>query len=113
MHEMALCESLLDVIEEQASAQSFTRVRRVRLEVGPFSGVEIEALRFAFDVIVKNTLADGAALEIIEVEGKGLCLDCNETVMIEDRLSACPECNGTNVRVTGGYELRIKELEVE
>jgi hydrogenase nickel incorporation protein HypA/HybF len=101
------------VIEEQASAQSFTRVKRVRLEVGPFSGVEIEALRFGFDVVVKNTLADGAALEIIETKGKGRCLDCNKLVMIGDRLSACPECSGSNVRVTGGHELRIKELEVE
>jgi hydrogenase nickel incorporation protein HypA/HybF len=113
MHEMTLCESLLEVIEEQARIQSFTRVRRVRLEVGPFSGVEIEALRFAFDVVVKDTGVEGAALEIIEVEGKGRCLDCNKTVMIGDRLSTCPECSGTNVRVTGGYELRIKELEVE
>jgi hydrogenase nickel incorporation protein HypA/HybF len=113
MHEMSICESLLDMIEEQAKAQAFTRVRRVRLEVGPFSGVEPEALRFGFDVVTNGTLAEGAALEIIATEGKAWCPDCNQAVTLTDRLDGCPCCGGVRVQVTGGKELRIKDLEVE
>ncbi len=69
MHEMALCESILELIEEQARAQRFTRVSAVALEVGRLAAVEIEALRFGFDVVMRGSLAEKARLEIIETEG--------------------------------------------
>ena len=47
MHEMSLCESIMQIIEE-AQRQGFKRVIRVRLEIGRLSGVEIEAMRFRF-----------------------------------------------------------------
>lgn len=113
MHELAICESLLGLIEETAKAQDFRRVTRVRLEVGPFSGVEIEALRFGFDVVARGSLAEAAALDIIVTEGKAWCLDCNNAVALADRLEGCPVCGGYQLQVTGGKELRIKDLEVE
>ena len=60
MHEMALCESLLQAMEEAGRANGFSRVSRVRLEIGRFAGVEVEALRFGFDVVTRGSLADGA-----------------------------------------------------
>ena len=63
MHEMALCESIRRTLEEQSRAHKFSKVKRVCLEVGPFSGVEVEALRFGFDVVMRGTLADGAKLD--------------------------------------------------
>lgn len=113
MHELSICESLLGVIEDQAKAQDFRRVMQVRLEIGPFSGVEVEALRFSFDMVTKGTLADGAGLEIIETEGKAWCFGCNEAVTITSRIEGCPNCGSFHLQVTGGKELRIKDLEVE
>ncbi|MBO5996757.1 MAG: hydrogenase maturation nickel metallochaperone HypA, partial [Acetobacter sp.] len=49
MHEISLCESLLDIIGDCAKRDGFTRVRRIVLEIGPFAGVEISALRFGFE----------------------------------------------------------------
>ena len=69
MHEMSICEGILTVMEEQASIQQFKRVISVWLEIGPLAGVEIEALRFGFDVVTRNSLAEGARLEIIEMSG--------------------------------------------
>jgi len=112
MHEMSICESILGVIREQARAQNFTRVDRISLEIGPLAGVEIEALKFGFDVVMRNTLADGARLEIIETEGRAWCMPCGQTVAIAQRFDACPECGSHQLQVTGGEELRIKEMEV-
>ncbi|MCB2004104.1 MAG: hydrogenase maturation nickel metallochaperone HypA, partial [Rhodoferax sp.] len=41
MHEMSLCESIMQIIEDEAQRQGFERVIRVRLEIGRLSGVEI------------------------------------------------------------------------
>lgn len=113
MHEMALCESILQIIEEEARAQGFVRVKRVRLEAGPLSGVEPEALRFGFDAVTRGSLAEAATLEIIEAPGEAWCFSCGRTVIIESRGSPCPACGGWLLQVTGGEQLRIKDLEVE
>ncbi len=113
MHEMSLCEGILQVMEEQARVQNFMRVNTVWLEIGQLAGVEIEALRFGFDVVTRGSLADGATLEIIETPGQAWCLNCSKTVPVSQRFDACPECGGYQLQITGGDEMRIKELEVD
>lgn len=113
MHEMSLCEGILSILEDQAKAQSFARVTMVRLEIGALSGVEIPALRFGFDAVMRGSLADGARLEIVEEPGQAWCVDCSRTVLIQQRYDACPICGGVRLRVTGGESMRVKELEVE
>ena len=113
MHEMSLCESILGVIEQQAVAQSFARVNRVRLEIGPLAGVETEALRFSFDVVTRGSIAEGAVLEIIEPPIAAWCMQCGEPVEVRQRHDACPRCASHQVQITGGDELRIKDMEVD
>lgn len=112
MHEMSLCEGILQIIEDKAASDGFTEVRRVRLEIGRFAGVEVEALKFGFDVVMKGSVAERASLDVIEVPGQAFCFDCAETVTIEERFQPCPVCGGHRLSPTGGDEMRIKELEV-
>lgn len=112
MHEMSICEGILMALEDAAKREGFQRVEKVRLEIGRFAGVEVDALRFGFDVVMKNSLAAGAELEIIELPGKALCFDCGETVEIEHRLDPCPNCSSGKLTPAGGDEMRIKDLEV-
>ncbi|WP_028877925.1 hydrogenase maturation nickel metallochaperone HypA [Terasakiella pusilla] len=112
MHEMSICESILQIMEDQAQAQNFTKIEKVRLEIGPFSGVELEALRFGFEVVTRNTLAENCVLEIIETKGQAWCMECADTVQINERYEACPKCGGHQLQVSSGDELRIKDMEV-
>lgn len=113
MHEMSLAEGVLQVIEDNAKINGFSRVKTVWLEIGEMAGVEVEAMRFCFDSVVKGTLADGARLEIVATQGQGRCLTCGETVLLRLRYDPCPLCGGYPVEPTGGLEMRVKELEVE
>jgi hydrogenase nickel incorporation protein HypA/HybF len=112
MHEMALCESILLTLQDQARVHGFDTVRRVRLEIGRFACVEHAALRFGFDVVTRGSLAEGAALEIDALPGRAHCFDCGAAVEVEDRLAPCPACGGARLSPTGGDEMRIKDLEV-
>jgi hydrogenase nickel incorporation protein HypA/HybF len=47
MHEMALAESVIQIVEETARRNAAAGVRAVWLEIGRLSHVEPEALRFA------------------------------------------------------------------
>ena len=112
MHEMSIAEGIRGVIEEAARQGGFDRVTRVRLEIGRFAGVETRALDFAFEVVMRGSVAEGAALEIAELPGQALCFDCGETVALADRLDPCPLCGGGRLVAQGGDEMRIKDLEV-
>lgn len=113
MHEMSICESIVSVIEQQAVAQSFAKVNRVRLEIGPLAGVELEALNFSFDVVTRGGIAEGAALEVIEMPVTGWCMPCAGPVKVQQRYDACPDCGSYQIQITGGEELRIKDMEVD
>jgi hydrogenase nickel incorporation protein HypA/HybF len=45
--------------------------------------------------------------------GTGWCIDCSQSVPMSDKLAGCPRCGGYRVQVTGGTEMRVKELEIE
>ena len=113
MHEMSLCEGILQILEDNAASQRYQRVKVVWLEIGALSGVEPEAMRFGFDVVMKGTLADGARLEIIDVPGAAWCMQCAATVAVQQRFDSCPRCGGYQLQISGGEAMRIKELEVE
>jgi len=113
MHEMALTESIVEIVSEEARKQGFGRVRVVRLRVGAMAQVEPEALRFCFDAVSRGTVADGAALDIIRAPGEGWCHNCGKSVPLQERFGACPDCGRRDVQMTSGDELRIEELEVD
>ena len=113
MHEMSLCESILQVLEQQAVAQQYQKVRTVWLEIGALSSVEVEALRFSFDVVMQGSLAEHAQLEIIDVPGQAWCMPCARNVAVEQLYDVCPHCGSHQLQVNSGDQMRIKELEVE
>lgn len=113
MHEMALAEGVLQIVQDAAKREGFRRVRAVWLEVGCLSSVEPEAMRFCFDVVTRQSVADGARLEIVETPGAAWCMQCSEPSPIGAIGDACPRCGSYQLQVTGGTEMRVKELEVD
>ena len=57
--------------------------------------------------------ARGATLEIIETPGIAWCMACSKSVEIKQRYEPCPSCGSYQLQVTGGEEMRVKELEVD
>ncbi|MCP4487926.1 MAG: hydrogenase maturation nickel metallochaperone HypA [Gammaproteobacteria bacterium] len=113
MHEMSLCQGILQVLETESQKQGFGCVKNVWLEIGDLAGVETESLLFCFDAVTRDSLADQAKLNIIHTPGSAWCLKCAKTVNVKQRFDECPQCGSYQLQVTGGDEMRIKELEVE
>lgn len=113
MHELSLAEGIIELLENQAKTQQFSRVKQVWLTIGELAGVEVDALTFCLDVVSKNTLADGALFHLLREPGRGWCMACSQEVSLSVRFDACPHCGKYQVQVTGGDEMRVSELEVE
>ncbi len=62
MHEMSLCEGILQILEAESQKQNFSKVNLVRLEIGTLSHVEPEAMKFCFDAVTRGTLADSTGI---------------------------------------------------
>jgi hydrogenase nickel incorporation protein HypA/HybF len=112
MHEMALAEGMLEIVESAARANAAARVSLVRLELGALSQVEPEALRFSFDVVTRGTLAEGAQLEFLPIAGRAWCMPCGESVVLPRLGEACPRCGSYQLQVTEGDEMRVKDIEI-
>lgn len=113
MHEMSLAEGVLQLVEETAQRENAQRVKLVVLEIGRLSSVEPEALRFCFEAVTHGSIAQDAALEILDVPGAGWCMPCGETVPMMESYGACPKCGSYQVQPTDGTEMRVKEIEIE
>jgi hydrogenase nickel incorporation protein HypA/HybF len=108
MHELSIANGIVEICAEHAGD---ARVTRVRLEIGQLSAVMPDAVRFCFDVCARNTVVEGAALEIIETPGRAVCRDCGCEVALVQLVGRCV-CGSANLRVIAGEELKIREMEV-
>jgi hydrogenase nickel incorporation protein HypA/HybF len=110
MHELALTQSIVEIVLDRAGAEGMERVTRVVVEVGTAAGVDTEALRFCFDAATHATLAQGAALAIETIPLRAVCRDCGTEFQAESLMTECPRCHAYAPRFTAGQELRVKEF---
>ncbi len=112
MHEMALAESVLAIVEQAARAHAAARVRSVRLEIGALSHVAPDALRTCFDVVKQRSIADGASLEISSTPGAAWCMPCGKRVPLAARGDSCPDCGSYQLQVAEGEQMRVRDIEI-
>lgn len=117
MHELAIAESILKIAEEELRSHGCTRLKSLKVTVGVLSGVVPESLKFGFDALVRGTVHEGAALEIIPIPLKLRCGSCGAEFEGErevGELSPCPSCGEMlGHSVLTGKELQVSWLEGE
>jgi len=112
MHEASLAGGVLQLVEDAAQREGFTRLVSLRLEAGALAGVDVRALRFALESLAPGTLLQGARLDIETPPGLAACLDCGQTVAMAQRGDACPLCGSFQLQPTGGQALRVLDMMV-
>ncbi len=113
MHELSIAENLVAIINDEATKYNATSVIKVSLHIGQLSGVVPDALRFAFEVCTKGTIAENATLEIKEIPTVGHCHGCSKEFKMHDPVVLCPYCRSTDVELVAGRDLKIESMEIE
>lgn len=112
MHEVGIIESALDVIRREAERHQAAQVARVVLRIGALSGVEPEALRFAFAAVTPGSVAEGAELEIELIPARAHCHACDADFTVDTGfIFQCPRCSALSGDVRSGRELELARLE--
>jgi hydrogenase nickel incorporation protein HypA/HybF len=112
MHELAIAQSMVEIIEATARVERVTRVDEVRLVVGALSAVDPQALRFCFDVVTRGTVAERAALEIATEAASAWCGRCGEGFAVSELPPVCARCGQDGSDLQGGTGIRIAQMEV-
>ncbi|KAB2951776.1 hydrogenase maturation nickel metallochaperone HypA [Heliorestis acidaminivorans] len=115
MHEMALMESLVSVLREEAEKNDIKEIKKVKMTVGTLTHALPSALQFAFTVLRESTpFAPLATLEIETVSAQAKCLACAQTFDVSDEyLFTCPHCQAFTIKIIAGRELKIDYFEGE
>jgi hydrogenase nickel incorporation protein HypA/HybF len=112
MHELAVCQALLDEVERIARARHAERVAAVRVRVGELAGVEPELLQRAYEVARAGTLARDAALAIEDSPVRVYCQSCgNESAARAQRL-LCAFCGDWRTKLIAGDELTLMSVDL-
>ena len=119
MHEFSVMSEIVKGIIDEAEKRNALRVERVTVEIGEYTMLGKEQLRFAFDVVSKGTLLENAELDLRTVAGTIEC-ECGfegEVPPAEDTphkslpIMECPKCGGV-AKIVGGRECVIRDIRM-
>ena len=113
MHELAIAQGIIQIVDSEAKKKGFQRVLEIRLKLGEFSGILPDCLLEFFPIAAKGSAAEGAELCIEAVPAAFKCLECGYEGPADRKNACCPACGSTAIQMTAGRELFVENLKVE
>ena len=112
MHEVGLMQEALRIAATHAQSSGAARIHVMTMRIGALAGVEIEALRLAFEVVTPGTTAEGAALQLEKVPVGCWCIECERVFQPADCVFRCPKCHHLSADIRQGREFEVVAVEV-
>jgi hydrogenase nickel incorporation protein HypA/HybF len=113
MHEMGIARNILDIAVAAAQREGTGKISKISLIAGELRGIEPAQLTFCFGFTARDTIAEGACLDIEIVPARGFCDECQVGFTVKLRHYACPACGSAKIHLKGGDELLVKDIEIE
>jgi hydrogenase nickel incorporation protein HypA/HybF len=110
MHELSVASAVLNTAVKHAGSRG---VSVVSLRVGKLRQVVPDSLQFYFEIVARDTVCEGARLELCEIDARLGCSDCTQEWQPEIPAFRCPRCQSAVVHVLAGEELEVDYIEVE
>ena len=113
MHELAICQSLIDQVENIALERDAQSVTSIVIGMGPLSGVEAQLLKNAYPIASAGTIAENAKLVIEHLAIKVKCTQCgSESDALPNKL-ICKQCGDWRTTLISGDEMMLMSVELE
>jgi hydrogenase nickel incorporation protein HypA/HybF len=113
MHELSIVLSIIEEIGDQSEVLGLNHVEIVHLKVGVFSGVDRDALLFAWELACEGTPLEHSRLDIETVPLVIRCAVCHQNRTPPSLYQlCCPECETPSESIVTGRELEVVSLEV-
>ncbi len=112
MHELAVCQALIDQVEQIALEQRAEQVLTIHLGIGPLSGIEPRLLEQAFFIARAGSVAAEAELVIESMPVRISCDQCGQTTDALPARLLCGACDNWRTRLVSGDELQLQHVEL-
>ena len=120
MHELSMADAMVKTVLDVAEKNDATEIIEVTIEIGKLTMLNPEQIKFLLEVLVENTLLEGAEINIVELPVELNCNSCEYTGLADmddsDHYLAivkCPKCGERNVEITAGRECNVKNIKIE
>jgi hydrogenase nickel incorporation protein HypA/HybF len=110
MHELSIATAVLNTAIKHAAERPVTVVA---VRAGRLRQVVPDSLSFYWEIVARETICEGARLEVQEIEARLRCLDCEHEWDAVTPSFRCPECEAADVMIVAGQELEVDYIEVE
>jgi hydrogenase nickel incorporation protein HypA/HybF len=107
MHELGLCEGVMEAVERRAAGRP---VEVVRIRAGALHRVVESSMTTAFELVSVGTVAQNARLELVPVPVHVSCRGCGLEAESDDPYAVCGECGSPDVDLRGGDELMLESI---
>ena len=111
MHELALAQSITDLVADCARRERIARVSRIVVEIGAAAPVDPESLLFCFPITANETVAAGAQLVIDRIALRAKCEACQTEYAPETLVDSCPACGRFARSILAGREMRVVSFD--
>lgn len=115
MHELHLMTQIVKAVETQLQGTGAAKLSVVRLKVSTLSHLldhDHSTLQTVFGLAARGTRVEGAALEIIPVQGEAWCPECMSGTAITGLDNTCRSCGGPVIAGPEEPEVVLHELVV-
>jgi len=115
MHELSIATGIADEIIRIAKENGAKRILTARLRIGKGSGIVIDSLRFALQVVkAGHPVLKSAEIRIDEVPVVYRCNGCDRKFEPDNiYIPRCPICGSYILDLLSGEEMDIRDIEIE
>ena len=112
MHELPVTESILDISLRHAEKAGADQIKNIYIVIGQLSSIIDNSVQFYWDIVSKDTIAEGAQLHFRRIKTILLCRKCQSQYTPDQYDLSCPECNGNDIEVVSGKEFYVEAIDV-
>lgn len=113
MHELSICQALIDQVEDIARENEAVAVKTIWVQVGPLSGAEIPLLEHAYPVAAAGSVAEDAELVIESMPVRIRCRSCGVESEASPNRLICAQCGDYHTELVSGDEMLLARLELD
>lgn len=112
MHEYAITESILEIVEAEATRAQANHVKEITVVIGELTTFVDSSIEFYFGELARGTVAEGASLRFQKLEARAVCTGCGSDFRPRQAFFSCPSCQSPFFELKQGQELFIESIEV-
>ena len=113
MHELSVTQSILNIALDSAKKADAKKINKIKIVVGEMTGYIPQYVQEYFNIVSRDTIAEGAELEFKKISAAAMCNECGKETTLTDFRFVCAHCGGRDLKLAHGREFLVDSIDVD